>query len=94
MRIEQLAEETRALAEENNRLLREARRFARIGIALRILVWLVVLVVPLLVVGSVIRAIAPIPVDGTAPGLFGLPSGEQLQDVLDAYRGELPELAP
>src|SRR5690606_16786062 len=50
--LERMLEETRKLAADNNRLLREMRRNALLGFFARIVVWLIVLGVPLFFLSS------------------------------------------
>jgi hypothetical protein len=83
-RIEQQLEDLQELVEENNGLLRQTRSAARWSLGLRIAVWAVILVLPFLLIGPILRAIVPAGATGT--GAFGMPSAEQLQDALNTYR--------
>lgn len=90
--LERLVRETHKLAEDNNRLLRLIRRDAVLGFIAKIILWLVVLGVPLFFLSSYLGPIMDA-VSGAqggqsfAPGLFGLPSEEQLNQLLEAYQG-------
>jgi len=89
-RVERLLEEHIELSRETNRMVRDLRRWTRIGFWTRIGIWLVAIVLPLILIGSLIKSFVPA-VGGsssTAPaGLnaFGLPSQEQLQQTIELY---------
>ena len=88
--IEQRVDELLEITEENNELLRQARREARLGIVVRVAIWAIVLALPFLLIGPILSAIMPVGVTGG--GLFGLPSGDQLRDMFETYRSlELPQ---
>lgn len=94
--LEELLEENLELAKENNKLLKEMRRNAIIGLVVRVIIWLVVLGVPLFFLstylGPILDAISgqangqEIPV-----GLFGLPSEEQLNRLIEQYQAGFGE---
>ena len=89
--LERLVRETRTLAEDNNRLLRLMRRDALIGTILKVIIWLVVLGVPIFFLSSYLGPIRK-SLSGNAetahPGVFGLPSKEQVDGFIRAYQGE------
>ena len=84
-RIEQLLEEVQEVAEENNRILLNMQRQARWAFWGKLVLWLVVLVLPLLLLGPIIHAILPYDTTGTNT-FFGLPSPEQIQQLMSAYK--------
>lgn len=92
-RIEQQLSDLLEVAEENNELLLQTRRAARWSLWLRVVIWAIVLALPFLLIGPLLRAIVPGGVPGSSTTtLFGLPSAEQLQEALDTYRNlELPQ---
>jgi hypothetical protein len=78
--IKTLLEENIAVTKENNRLLREMRRNAILGLIAKVVIWLVILGVPLFFLSTYL---------GQLPaGLFGVPNEEQVQQILDLYRTE------
>ncbi|MES2225901.1 MAG: hypothetical protein V4480_03780 [Patescibacteria group bacterium] len=86
-RIEQLLEETKELAEENNRLLRDIRRTNRISFWSKVILWTVVLILPFIFLGPLLRALVPATGTGVGGGtLFGLPSPTEFQKIIDTYR--------
>lgn len=87
-RVEQLLEENLEIAEENNRLLRDLRRTGRIAFWLKLVLWAVVLILPFLLIGPIIEALVPAASNGQNGSFLGLPSPEQLQQVLDLYQGQ------
>ena len=85
-RIEQLLEETLELAEENNRLLLSIQRTGRWAFWGKLLFWVIILVLPLIFIGPILDAILPVPLSEAGSGsVFGLPSAEQLQILMEAY---------
>lgn len=88
-KIERLLEENLELTRETNLIIRDLRRWTRIGFWTRVALWAIVIVLPLIFIGSLIRSFAPSGGSQT-PGVnpFGMPSQEQLQEVIDLYRGE------
>lgn len=89
--LEELLEENLELAKENNKLLKEMRRNAIIGLVARVVIWLVVLGVPIFFLstylGPILDALSgqangqEIPV-----GFFGMPSQEQLNQLIEQYQ--------
>ncbi|MBU2159193.1 hypothetical protein KJ848_03360 [Patescibacteria group bacterium] len=90
--LERLVKETRQLAEDNNRLLRRIRRDALLGFVARIVLWLVVLGVPLFFLGSylapIMDALSGQSGESFKPGLFGLPSEDQVNRLLEQYQSQ------
>lgn len=89
--LKKLLEENLAVAKDNNRLLRELRRNALLGLIARIVLWLVLLGVPLLFlsayIGPIIEAFAGASSAQALPqGLFGLPSEEQINLLIEQYQ--------
>lgn len=89
--LKKLLEENLAVAKDNNRLLREMRRNAILGLIAKIVLWLVLLGVPLIFLSSYIGPLMEA-LSGTStstqnigPGLLGLPSGEQLNQLIEQY---------
>lgn len=94
--LEALLEENIAVTRENNRLLRELRRNALLGFIARIVIWLILLGVPLLFISSylapIIETMSGKVESGQIPtGVFGLPSSEQIQQLIDQYRATTAE---
>lgn len=88
--LEKLLEENLAVAKDNNRLLREMRRNAILGLIARVVIWLIVLGVPLFFLsaylGPILEALSG---SGELPtGLFGLPSEAQLQQLIEQYQSQ------
>ena len=89
--LEKLLEENLAVAKDNNRLLREMRRNAILGLIAKIVIWLVILGVPLFFLssylGPLMEAFSGQASTGQLPsGLFGLPSEEQLNRLIEEYQ--------
>jgi hypothetical protein len=67
-------------------------RNALIGFFAKIVLWLLVLGVPLFILGPYLKPLYALIKEGasgtsTAPsGLFGLPSAEQLQEIVNSYK--------
>jgi len=92
--LKKLLEENIALAQDTNRLLREMRRNGiLLGIA-KVVLWLLLLGVPLFFLSSYLGPIMnALSGQGGAEGIpssgiFGLPSQEQLDQLLELYRGQ------
>ena len=90
--LQKLLEENLAVAKDNNRLLREMRRNAILGIIAKVVLWLVVLGVPLFFLssylGPLMDALSGAGDQTMAPGLFGLPSSEQMEALLKEYQAQ------
>ena len=90
--LERLVKETRQLAEDNNRLLRRIRRDALLGFVARIVLWLIVLGVPLFFLGTylgpIMDALSGSGNQSLTPGLFGLPSEEQVNKLIEQYQSQ------
>ncbi len=90
--LERLVRETHQLAEDNNRLLRLMRRDALLGFIGKIVLWLFILGVPLFFLstylGPLMDTLIPTGDQTMKPGVFGLPSEEQLDQLIRAYQGE------
>ena len=94
--LEELLEENLELAKENNKLLKEMRRNAIIGLIARVVIWLVVLGVPLFFLSTYLGPILGA-LQGQANGqeipvgLFGLPSEEQMNRLIEQYQAGFGE---
>lgn len=90
--LKKLLEENLAVAKDNNRLLREMRRNAILGLVARIVLWLVILGVPLFFLsaylGPLMDAVTGESSSGTGipGGLFGIPSEEQINNLIEQYQ--------
>lgn len=85
-RIEQLLEDTLELAEENNRMLQQIQRTMRWSFWGKLVLWVVVLGLPLFFLGPILKSFTQLPgAGGGAQSVFGLPSAEQLQELIDSY---------
>jgi hypothetical protein len=89
--LKKLLEETHALAEESNRIIREMRRNALLGLGVKVLLWLVVLGAIPFILGPLLAPLmgAFTGQEGaqSVPGsLLGVPSEVQLNQLLDQYR--------
>lgn len=90
--LKKLLEENLAVARDNNRLLREARRYAILGTVAKVVIWLLILGVPLFFLstylGPIMDALSGQAGQGTSTILIGFPSQEQIQQILELYQGE------
>ena len=89
--LKELLEENIAVAKDTNRLIREMRRNAILGLIAKAVIWLVILGVPLFFltsyIGPLLDAAAGQPsADSLKPGIFGLPSPEQMNALIEEYR--------
>ncbi|HEX8946859.1 MAG TPA: hypothetical protein VF829_01430 [Candidatus Paceibacterota bacterium] len=87
--LRDLLEENLHIAKDNNRLLREARRSARLAFVGKIIFWIIVLGIPTYLY---VTYLAPVisnmaPKSGASQNVLlnalGLPSGDSLQQMLD-----------
>jgi hypothetical protein len=90
-RVEQLLKDNLELTQENNRLIREVRRTGRVSFWFRLALWVIVLILPFLLIGPLLQALVPAAGGSGSGSLFGLPSSSQLQEVFEAYQGQLGE---
>jgi hypothetical protein len=90
--LKKLLEENLAVAKDNNRLLREMRRNAILGLIAKIVIWLIVLGVPLFFLsaylGPILDALSgKADPEKTIPlGVLGFPSEEQMNQLLKMYQ--------
>lgn len=90
--LTKLLQENLAVAKDNNRLLREMRRNAILGLIARIVLWLVILGVPLFFLSTYLGPILDAMSgqgggSGQLPsGLFGIPSEEQINQLIEQYQ--------
>lgn len=89
--LKKLLEENLAVAKDNNRLLREMRRNALLGLIAKTVLYLLLLGVPLLFLSSYIGPLMSAFTGQTSPeslptGLFGVPSEAQLNQILEQYK--------
>jgi hypothetical protein len=90
-RLEQLLEDTRELAEENNRILHSIKRTTWWGFWGRLILWIIVLALPFIVLGPFLKALVPVSTEGSAKSIFGFPSSDQIKSLIDAYRASSTE---
>lgn len=89
--LKELLEENIAVAKDTNRLIREMRRNAILGMIAKVVIWLIVLGVPLFFLssylGPLLDAASGQPnADSLKPGVFGLPSPEQMNALIEQYK--------
>ncbi len=86
--LEALLQENLAFVKDNNRLLRLIRRDALLGMVAKVLLWLVLLGVPLFFLGTYLGPLmqAFTGAQGTAPGLLGAPSKDQVNKLIQEYK--------
>jgi|GEM_PF-641268 len=90
--LKKLLEENLAVAKDNNRLLREMRRNAILGLIAKIVIWLVLLGVPLFFLSSYIGPLMEAfsgqseGAQSIPAGLLGFPSEAQLNQIIDQYK--------
>jgi len=90
--LKKILEENLVVAKDNNRLLREMRRNAILGLIAKIIIWLVLLGVPLFFLstylGPLLDAFAGQSTTGGAlpTGLFGIPSEDQIHQLIEQYQ--------
>ena len=86
--LTKLLQENLAVAKDNNRLLREMRRNAILGLIAKIVIWLVILGVPLFFLstylGPILDALSGQTASSTS--LFGIPSEEQINQLIEQYQ--------
>lgn len=92
--LEQLLKDNLELAKANNRILRRMERNALIGFVAKAIIWLLVLGVPIFFFSSYIGPLMSAfhgEATSTVPGgVFGLPSAEQLQEIVNSYKAKQP----
>jgi hypothetical protein len=89
--LEKLLEENLKVARDNHKILRRMERNALIGFVAKIIIWLIVLGVPIFFLSTYLGPIMEA-VQGTGTstpsGVFGLPSAEQLQEIINTYKAQ------
>lgn len=86
-RLEQLAEDTLEVAEENNKILVSIQRHARWSFWGKVFMWIVVLALPFFLLGPILHTILPLSnTSGVGGSVFGVPSTDQIKALFEAYR--------
>ncbi|MBI2410182.1 hypothetical protein HYV30_04070 [Candidatus Kaiserbacteria bacterium] len=92
--LKKVLEETHALARDNHRMLRAIRRSQVVSLVSTIVVWVAVLALPLYFYQQYlaptieqISELSGVPAT-TTRGLFGLPTSEDLQKLLNSFRAK------
>jgi len=83
--LKQLLQENLEVTRENNDLLKKIRRDAMIGLAVKVVLWLVILGVPIFFVSTYLIPLLERTGGASAP-LFGVPSPEEAQRLIEQYR--------
>ena len=91
--LKKLLEENLAVAKDNNRLLREMRRNAILGLIVKAVLYLLLLGVPLLVLSSYIGPLletfsGQTSTESVPASLLGIPSTEQFQQIYDQLQAD------
>ena len=88
--LKRLLEETHALAKDNHRILRAIRRDHWIGLAGKVLFWIIVLALPLYFYQQYLQPLVnTFPAStgtSTSHGFFGLPTTTELQKLIDSFK--------
>ncbi len=88
--LEELLKENFELAKANHKILKRMERNALIGFVAKIVIWLFVLGLPLYFLTSYLAPVLSAfqgNAGSTTPGtVFGLPSAEQLKQILQEYK--------
>lgn len=89
--VQSLLEETLELTKANHKILRRMERNALIGFFAKVFLWLLILGVPLFFFGPYLKSLFSLASGGTTgspttTGVFGLPSAEQLQEIIQTYK--------
>jgi hypothetical protein len=82
--LKMLLEENIVIAKDNNRLLRLIRRDAKIGLIVKIVIWVILLGLPLLFLGPIIEALSA-GLSGNSAAVFGVPTPEQVELFKESY---------
>ncbi|MEK7099701.1 MAG: hypothetical protein AAB883_00990 [Patescibacteria group bacterium] len=83
--LKKLLEETLAVAEDNNRLLKLIRRDATVSLVVKVLMYLLLVGVPIFFLSQFLHPLLT-PGSGASPaGMFGIPSKEQIDAIKGAY---------
>lgn len=86
-RLEETLEDILETVEENNKALHAIKRTMRWSFWGKLLIWILVLVLPFIVLGPLLRTLVPgIPGTTQSKSLFGLPSEEQVKALIESYK--------
>ncbi|MEA2701407.1 MAG: hypothetical protein QOE22_116 [Candidatus Parcubacteria bacterium] len=87
-RIEQLLQDNLEATREVNELVRDLRRWGRLGFWFRIVIWAAVIILPLLLLRPILQTLIPAAgTGGAGSGFFGFPSQSDIEEALDSYQG-------
>ena len=87
--LEELLKQNLELAKDNHKILKRMERNAIIGFVAKIVIWLIVLGVPIFLLSNYLAPIMEAVSHGattTPSGLLGLPSPEQLRQLMEMYQ--------
>ncbi len=89
--LEELLKQNLELTQENHKILKRMERNALIGFIAKIVIWLLLLGVPLFLLSTYLAPLMAVfthSSTGTPSGLLGLPSAEQLKQIMETYRAQ------
>ncbi len=88
--LEDLLKQNLDVAKENHKILKRMERNALIGFIAKVVIWLIVLGVPIFLLSTYLTPLLSTFQNGTTTpsGVFGLPSAEQVKQIVNTYRGQ------
>ena len=88
--LRSLVVETQEVAKANHKILKRMERNALLAFFGKLILWLLILGVPLIFIGPYVKALFGLftgtPPTSTPSGIFGLPSAQQVQDLVNTYK--------
>jgi hypothetical protein len=84
-RIEDLLEDQMEIVEDTNKVVHSIRRTNRYAFFAKIILWTLVIVLPFIFIGPIIKSIFPTS-DTTGVNVFGIPSIPEIQKAVQTYR--------
>ena len=86
-RVEQLLEENLQVAEETNKMLRDMRRWNRINLFFRVIIWAAIIILPFLLLKPILESLVPAASGVPGSGFLGFPSQADIERAIDSYQG-------
>lgn len=84
--LKRLLEENLEVTRENNELLKKIRRDATISLVVKVIVYAIIFGVPLFLISTYLGPILERAGTGTSTTLFGVPSPEEAQKLIEEYK--------
>lgn len=86
--LKALLEENLKIAKENQEMLKQMRRIGRIAFWAKVVIWTLLIIVPLLFLGSFLGQFSSSLGENAGVSIMGMPSPDMVRDAYELYTGQ------